>query len=79
MDKRLARIKVMVNGTLLRQYVLTYESGESTGKSRIAAIREHGFPGTAFPPATFSWTGASDEFNTEIWEEESASFGTQQF
>lgn len=57
-SNRLKEIKLFHIGNLVRKYVLTYEQGASTGRSRITQIDECDGQGTCLQPTTFSWQDA---------------------
>lgn len=58
------------NGSLVRKYVLVYEQGTATGRSRIKTVTLQGTdnaPNSTLPPQTFSWqNGATGTFADAI-------------
>ncbi|WP_035253545.1 FG-GAP-like repeat-containing protein, partial [Desulfatiglans anilini] len=54
--QRLKSIDVYAGSRLVRRYVLAYEQGRATGRSRLLSITQYGTDGkTALPPAAFGW------------------------
>ena len=61
MAKRLKTIEVYGNGQLSRKYVLDYQYGTSSKRSRLIKVQVYGSNGsTALPPMTFGWQEGND-------------------
>jgi len=58
---RLKTIEVYGNGQLARKYVLDYQYGTSSKRSRLIKVQVYGSNGsTALPPMTFTWQEGGD-------------------
>jgi len=59
--ERLKTIEVYGNGQLARKYVLEYEEGTSSKRSRLTEVQVYGSNGTStLPPDTFAWQEGGD-------------------
>ncbi|MFV8751899.1 SpvB/TcaC N-terminal domain-containing protein [Nannocystaceae bacterium ST9] len=53
--QRLREVVVSAGGELVRRWPLTYEVGDATGRSRLAAVTECAADGACKPATTFEW------------------------
>lgn len=66
-DRRISLIRIAHNGRTLREYVLTYEVGSATGRSRIRSVQERGSNGGTLPAQTFTWQEGANSTGMERW------------
>ncbi|NJK33202.1 MAG: VCBS repeat-containing protein, partial [Deltaproteobacteria bacterium] len=52
---RIAEIRALADGELIRRWPLTYEHGTATGRSRLTSVTECAGDGVCKPPTTFDW------------------------
>ncbi|HEY0715888.1 MAG TPA: SpvB/TcaC N-terminal domain-containing protein, partial [Polyangia bacterium] len=66
-DRRINSIRIDHGTRLLREYVLTYEYGTTTGRSRIRSVQERGSAGGSLPAQVFTWDEGADYTTMARW------------
>ncbi len=65
--QRLVNIQTKTSGTLVMNYALNYETGTTTGRSRLASLSQCAADGNCLASSTFAWQeGQAASFGTEI-------------
>ncbi len=61
--KRLKTIRTKVASTVVKEYNLSYEYGQSTKRSRMISVQECGGDSVCLPPTAFTWSEGQNGFS----------------
>lgn len=65
--KRLKAVDIFVGTSRVRKYILQYDQGFETGRSRLISVTQYGSDGTtSLPPTIFSYSQGQTDFNSAV-------------